>query len=56
MSNSLKKEKVSEDPFIQEHEEYLEKVSESGVPHWIYDQYYSGLLKHGTPEDLEIDF
>lgn len=28
------------------HDEYLTEVTESGIPRWVYDQYYHGLPKN----------
>lgn len=37
------KDSRAQDPRVTAHEEYLEKVAESGVPLWIYDQYYGNI-------------
>ena len=33
-------EQENSDPFLEQHEEYIKQVSESGVPLWILDLYW----------------
>ena len=37
------KDLKTQDPHVIAHEEYLEKVAESGVSLWVYDQYYGNI-------------
>jgi hypothetical protein len=40
--------KLEDDQLLADHERYLEEVTQSGMPLWMYQQYY---YAEPTPED-----